>query len=240
MNRFFADWKDGKPFLNEDSLFHLRFVLRARIGEKIEIVTNEKLYRASIRSLDPFEVDLLEEVDEKRETGIDIYLGFSLLKGGHDELVIQKGTELGVKEFFPFYSERTIILLKDEKEKQKRLDRFQKIAFGACEQSKRINAVSVHPIVSFSSLLSTPSDHRYIAYEAEAGNSDSLWKELPKIKKGESIFILVGPEGGFSEKEVKEAISSGFKAISLGRRILRAETASIAASSLLGAYGDEL
>ncbi len=240
MNRFFAEWKDGKPFLSDASFRHLRYVLRARIGEKIEVVINGKLYRASIRSLDPFEVDLLGEVDENRETLIDICLGFSLLKGGHDELVIQKGTELGVKEFFPFYSERTIVLLKDEKEKQKRLERFNKIAFGACEQSKRINMVSVHPIVSFASLFDVPADHRYIAYEGEAGSSDSLWKELPTFKKGESIFILVGPEGGFSEKEVKEAINSGFKPISLGRRILRAETASIMVSGLLSAYGDEL
>lgn len=239
MNRFFAKKEGGDIVLDEDSLHHLRSVLRAQKGETIEIVVDDVLFRAKIASLDPFRIDSCERVVENRESAIALCLGFSLLKGGHDDLVIQKGTELGLKEFFPLISERTIVLPRDEKDKRKKRERFAKIAFGASEQSKRLSLPCVHEILSFKETLSIEADYKYIAYEGEAMKSNSLWKELPSIRQNSRVFVLIGPEGGWSEKEVDLAKSCGFKAISLGKRILRAETASIYCASLFGAYGDE-
>ncbi len=239
MNRFFAKKEGEDIVLDEDSLHHLRSVLRAQKGEAIELVINGALFRAKIASLDPFHVDLCEKIEENRESAISLCLGFSLLKGGHDDLVIQKGTELGVKEFFPLISERTIVLPHDEKDKRKKRERFAKIAFGASEQCKRLSLPYVHEILSFKEALSMETDNKYIAYEGEAMKSNSLWKELSSLRQNSRVFVLIGPEGGWSEKEVDLARNCGFKAISLGKRILRAETASIYCASLFGAYGDE-
>lgn len=240
MNRFFATLVNGKPILSDDSRHHLVSVLRIKKGEKIEIVNEQKVYLAVVQKTDPLELAIEKEIEEQRETSIEMILAFSLLKGGHDDLVIQKGTELGIKQFFPFYSERTIVSLKGEKEKQKRKERFEKIALSAVEQSKRVMIPLIHPISPISSIVSLSSVHRYIAYEGEAGSSNSLFKELSTIKNGESVLIVIGPEGGFSENEISLAMKKGFKSISLGRRILRAETACLDVCALLGAYGDEL
>lgn len=240
MNRFFAK-KEGNAFLlSDDSLFHLRSVLRMKVGERIELVSEGTLHEATIASLDPFSLVDIEEKEEKRESDISLALAFSLLKGAHDELVIQKGTELGVKEFFPLLSERTIIQLPKEADRLKRKERFAKIAFGAAEQSKRLTLPIVHDIMSYQNALEGADyDHKLIAYEGEAMGSSSLYKELKSIKKGDKAIVFVGPEGGWSEEEVKEAKKSGYKAVSLGRRILRAETASIYVASLFAAIGDE-
>ena len=240
MNRFFGLIKDNKITLSEESIHHLINVLRLEINEEIEVVIDEKVYLAKIKSLKPLDISLIKEINENRETNINIYLAFSLLKGGHDDLLIQKCVELGVNTFYPYISERTIISLKNENEKDKRLLRFKKIIEGASEQSKRLIFPDIAKISSFKEIMNISINNRYIAYEGEAMKSNTLFKELPKIKKGDGVLILIGPEGGFSIKEIELAKSKGFKAISLGKRILRAETACMYASALLSTYGDEL
>lgn len=239
MNRFFASRVGDEVILSPDSIHHLVNVLRKKEGDHFEIVIEGEVYDAELVSLNPFRLKLGEEKEENRETGISIKLAFALLKGGHDDLLIQKGTEMGAKEFLPFVNERTIIQLKNEKEKEKRRERFQKIASFACEQCKRSFVPVVSPITSFDVLLKVVAKHKFIAYEGEAGKSNSLFSSLNEIQKGDDVLIAIGPEGGFSENEVKKAIDSGFKLISLGRRILRAETAAMYASALLSAKGDE-
>lgn len=239
MNRFFASRVGEEIVLSPDSIHHIVNVLRKKEGDHFEVVIEEKVYDAELVSLNPFRLKLGEEKEENRETGISIKLAFALLKGGHDDLLVQKGTEMGVKEFLPFVNERTIIQLKNEKEKEKRVDRFQKIASFACEQCKRSFVPRVKPIVSFEALLKVSSKHKFIAYEGEAGKSNSLFSSLNKIQKGDDVLIAIGPEGGFSETEVKKALDNGFALISLGRRILRAETAAMYAAAILSAKGDE-
>ena len=239
MNRFFAQ-KEGESFLfSDETLFHIRSVLRLKKGESIEVVDACSLYEGKISSLDPFLLSDIRKKEEKRESDLSLSIGFSLLKGGHDELVIQKGTEMGVKEFYPLLSRYSIISLKSEKDRNKKSERFAKIALSSAEQSKRLSCPKVHEVRAFSDVLHEDYDHKYIAYELEAGKSLTLLKECLKFKKGERILILVGPEGGWSIEEVAESQKYGFLPISLGRRILRAESASIYCASLLGAFGDE-
>lgn len=240
MNRFFASIKDGEVFFSQESIHHLTDVLRAKEGDEFEVVIEGKVYEAKLDSLDPFHVSLGIEKEEQRESSLNLRLAFALLKGGHDDLLIQKCTEMGTKEFLPYTSERTIIQLKNDKEKEKRRERFQKIAAMASEQSKRAIVPMVAPIVSFDATIKENAKHKFIAYEGEAGKSNSLFSYLDELRKGDDVLILVGPEGGFSEKEVQKALDKGFKLLSLGRRILRAETSSMYISALISAKGDTL
>ena len=203
-------------------------VLRAKEGEKVEIVSDGRLFLATVDSLRPLSISIEEELRSEAELDCDLYLAFSLLKNGHDELVFQKGTELGVKGFLPFISKRTIISL-DEKDKEKRLSRYQKIVQGAAEQSKRLVVPTVYPIESFKSVLSfgDADFQRYFAFEGAIGEEFSLFRTFSNLKKGCKSLVLIGPEGGFSEEEAHLAKEKGFQTISLGKRILRAETASI-------------
>lgn len=239
MNRFFGR-RDSSFFLvDEASAHHMVSVLRLVEGEEIEGVDDGVIYRCLIAKREPLTISIIGKKEASSESSLNLILGFSLLKGGHDELVLQKGTELGVYSFAPFISSRTIILL-DDKGKKKREERFEKIIEGAASQSKRSVIPTLLPISSYNDLLSSNADIRLIAYEGEAGKSDTLDSYLVGAKKGQSVLILVGPEGGFSEEEVDKAFKSGFSLLSLGRRILRAETASIFASSIVSLKGDSL
>ncbi len=239
MNRFFCE-KDDKGFLfSDETLFHIRSVLRLKKGEVIQVVADGSLYEAKIASLDPFLLSDVTSINEDRESSFHLAIGFSLLKGGHDDFVVMKGTEMGVEEFFPLLSRYSIISLPNEKDKSKKSERYRKIALSSSEQSKRLECPFVHDVSSFSSVLKEDFSYKYIAYEGEAMKSNSLLKEVTALPKGAKVLVLVGPEGGWSEEEVKEAEKSGFKAISLGKRILRAESASIYVAALLGAFGDE-
>lgn len=233
MNRFFANLQGNEVFLSKEDEHHLLKVLRAKEGEEIEIVSEGKLFLGEIQSISPLKITLEKKIESNTELPCHLYLGFSLLKGGHDELVLQKGTELGVSAFYPFMSSRTIISL-DEKDKKKRLERYQKIVLGAAMQSKRLLVPTIHPIVSFKELLKEKVNHRYIAYEELSKEKFSLLEELKAMKSKETTLCLIGPEGGFSKEEVELAKEKGFKPISLGKRILRAETASLYFASVFG------
>ncbi|HBE98573.1 MAG TPA: 16S rRNA (uracil(1498)-N(3))-methyltransferase, partial [Firmicutes bacterium] len=127
-------------------------VMRAKRGEKIEVVDEGDLYLCEISSLSPLEISVLNEINRPTELNVHLILGFALLKGGHDELVLMKGTELGVSSFLPFISERTIIRL-DQKERKKRQERFQKIVSNASSQSKRLATPEVMPILDYKNIF---------------------------------------------------------------------------------------
>ena len=231
MERFFAKINSNNVALSENDKHHLLNVMRAKKGDKVEIVDEGDLYLAEIDSLDPFSLKLLNEINRPTELNVKLVLAFSLLKGGHDELVLMKGTELGVNTFIPFISERTIIRL-DKKEREKRLERFRKIVSGAASQSKRLVEPEVLPIMDYGEILKYQATKRYLAYENVSSESFNLPQELNSLEKGDSALFLIGPEGGFSPKEAMKAKDEGFSFVSLGKRILRAETASIYLASV--------
>ncbi len=232
MNRFFGDIKEGSAFLSAEDSHHLLRVLRAKVGEKVEIVYQGELYIAALASLNPLSLKIEEKVAFDNELPSDCYIAFALLKGGHDELVLQKCTELGAKGFLPFVSKRTIIKL-DRKERVKREERYRKIVLSASAQSKRLLVPSVSQIFDFDDVLKQDADYKFIAYEGlSSSNPFSSFASISAIKEGAKTIFLIGPEGGFEENEVARAVKNGFAPISLGRRILRAETASIFLSSV--------
>lgn len=123
----------------------------------------------------------------------------------------------------------------DEQEDQdKKRERYLKIVKGAAEQSKRSLIPEVQPIRSFEELLKTPADVRLLAYENFSDEVETLPEALKGVKPHQTCLVLIGPEGGFSPAEAEEAKGKGFTFVSLGRRILRAETAAIYAASVFG------
>jgi len=232
MRRYFVQGSLEKVIFSEDDVFHIVKVMRMHEGEEVEIVLNGHIYLASLTSLKPLEVKVKAEIKEDRELNNDITLLYCLPKGDKLNLVIQKATELGVKNIVGVISSRTIIRL-DSKEKERKLERFNKIIKEACEQSKRAVMPAFLDIIDYQDIGKYVSTHNFIAYEGESLKENHLYEDLLKIKEHESISILVGAEGGFSLEEVKFANDHNFKNVSLGTRILRSETAAIYFLSVL-------
>lgn len=231
MKSLFCPIVDGKAVLSEEDERHLFLVLRAKEGEPIEVVDGDRRYKAVVSSLNPPTIVIEKETETGHELDISLILGFSLLKGQHDEWALEKGTELGVSAFHPFVSSRTIVQLADS-QKEKRLLRHEKIVKGAAEQSSRDLIPEVRTVKRFEELLEEEADVKVLAYENEEGDVSSYLEKVANMKKGERLLVLIGPEGGFSLSEVQKAKAKGFSSVSLGRRILRAETAMIAAAAL--------
>ena len=232
MQRYFAKLVNNQILLEDGDIHHITHVMRMKVGEEIEVVVDGHLYDCLIDSINPLNVSINYEISTDCEIKNDVTLLYTLAKGDKIDLVIQKATELGVKRIILLSSERCVVKW-DEKDAEKKIARFQKIVKEASEQSHRIivpEILGVYPLNNIpSSLL---ADTNLFAYEKEAGNTDSLYNLV--LNNSSSISVLVGPEGGFSEKEADMMINKyHFHPVSLGKRILRSETAAIYAMSVI-------
>ena len=153
--------------------------------------------------------------------------------GGEMELIIQKAVELGATEIVPVEMKRCVVKL-DRKKAEKKAERWQTIALGAAKQSKRMQIPTVHMPVTFQQALAmmAESDVRLMPYENAEG-MEGTRRILESIEPGESIAILIGPEGGIDEAEVEMAMKEKVEPITLGKRILRTETAGMTVLSIL-------
>ena len=213
---------------------HIKNVLRMKQGEQFLVSFDGK---SSLCELDYFDDDCaIAKIIDKDFTDtslpIEIYLFQGLPKSDKLELVIQKAVELGVHQIIPVQMERCIAKIESNKAKQK-TERFNAIAESSAKQSKRTIIPTVKEPLSFKGALemATKLDMLLIPYENEQGIL-STKDALSKIKKGDKVGVLIGPEGGFSQAEIDLAREVGLS-ISLGKRILRTETASITALSML-------
>ena len=215
---------------------HISNVLRMKQGEELWISDGgKKEYRWTIEEFSPDEVLLhiiyAQEPDYELQSRIYLFQG--LPKADKMELIIQKAVELGAYEVIPVETKRCVVKL-DGKKAAKKVERWKQIAESAAKQSKRMLIPNVHEVLTFKEALkyAESMDVRLIPYELAKGMQET--KEiLADIQPGQSIGIFIGPEGGFEEKEVKTAISEGAKPITLGKRILRTETAGLAILSVL-------
>ena len=231
MQRYFASIINKEVILNQDDVFHLTKVMRAKVGEIIEVVdNNQKAYLAVINSVNPLSISIQEPILKNSELSTDVTLFFALAKSDKIELVIQKATELGANKIVLFQGMRSVVKFSEDDFKRK-LPRYQSIAKEAAEQCHR----ELIPQIEFNNNINAIDDKlcelNLFAYELEAGNTDNFANLLTKEYK--SISVIIGPEGGFDEKEANKLLEYGFKPISLGKRILRCETASIYALSVL-------
>jgi 16S rRNA (uracil1498-N3)-methyltransferase len=180
--------------------------------------------------------EILEENCNDTTLPVNIVLFQGLPKGDKMELIIQKAVELGVSEIVPTEMKNCVVKIEEKKKQQKR-QRWQAISEAAAKQSKCNFVPEVSEIFSFESVLKRVDDIDLflVPYENEEGIL-STKKCLEKIKKGMSVGILIGPEGGFSESEIEKLKKAGAKTVSLGKRILRTETAAITAVSMCMLY----
>lgn len=221
-----------------DDVNHIKNVLRMKIGDEISLSNGEdgKEYRVGIT--DFTEDSVICKVRFVKEDGVElpsrIYLFQGLPKADKMELIIQKAVELGVYEIIPVAMERCVVRL-DAQKAEKKQKRWQTIAEAAAKQSKRGRIPRVTEVMSFSEALSYAerAGVRLFPYELAEG-MDKTRKIMGELCPGEDIAVMIGPEGGFEVSEKERAEKAGFRIITLGRRILRTETAGMTVLSILG------
>ena len=239
MYQFFVDDAQiGKEFITiiGSDVNHIKNVLRMKQGEKIR-VSNQKGqdYFCSIIELgnDFVQADILDSEAANTELSSKIYLFQALPKGDRMETVIQKAVELGVHEIIPVAMKYCVVKLDAKKAENKR-KRWQAIAESAAKQSKRSLIPVVHEVMSFKEALSYAKECKVnlVPYENERG-MEATKEAVLELKKDDTISVMIGPEGGFSEEEIELVKEENMKIISLGKRILRTDTAAIATLSML-------
>lgn len=236
MYNFFVESKqinNNQAIIMGNDYNHIVNVLRFKIGQKFYICNkeNSKSYLSEIILIDDEKVicKLISENDST-ELSIDVAIFQGIPKSDKMDLIIQKCTELGAKEFYPVEMKNCVMKLNNE---EKKIDRWQKIAEASSKQSKRNVIPKIYNKLSFQGMISEIKkyDLAIVAYENES--KINLKEVLQENKDAESIAIIIGPEGGIAEKEYKELCDSNVKSATLGKRILRTETAPIAALSMI-------
>ncbi|WP_419489533.1 16S rRNA (uracil(1498)-N(3))-methyltransferase [Blautia sp.] len=241
MQRFFVephqiDEEAHQIHITGSDVNHISNVLRMKTGEELWISDGSKYeYRCTIESFEPDEVllHIVYSQEPEYELPCRIYLFQGLPKADKMELIIQKAVELGAYEIIPVETKRCVVKL-DGRKSAKKTARWQQIAESAAKQSKRMLIPNVHEVLTFREALkyAESMDVRLVPYELARGMQET--KEiLAGIEPGQSVGIFIGPEGGFEEKEIEAAIEGGAKPSTLGRRILRTETAGLAILSVL-------
>ncbi len=217
---------------------HIKNVLRMKKGDTFLVSCEGKSHLCSLTECEnDFAVaEIIEENFQDTELDVKIYLFQGLPKGDKMELIIQKTVELGVHKIIPVEMNRCVVKL-DEKKKAAKTARWQAIAESAAKQSKRTLIPQVEQPVSYGEALRKAAelDSFLVPYESKRGMADTA-DALSLIKKGSSVGILIGPEGGFEEAEVEKAFSAGGRVVSLGSRILRTETAAITSVGMCMLY----
>ncbi|MBQ7943612.1 MAG: 16S rRNA (uracil(1498)-N(3))-methyltransferase [Lachnospiraceae bacterium] len=218
---------------------HIKNVLRLKPGEEISISNgvDGRDYRCGITTISDTEVvcELRFIKEDAVELSSKVYLFQGLPKGDKMELIIQKMVELGVYEIIPVAMKRCVVKLDDKKAKSK-IARWQGISEAAAKQSKRGIMPQVHDVMTYKQALQYASDMevKLVPYEMEesldcATGMTGTKQIISALQPNQRIAIFIGPEGGFDEQEIQEAISMGMKPITLGKRILRTETAGFTA-----------
>ena len=233
MQRYFVSNINGNIHFQESDVFHIQKVMRNKVGDQIQVVYDGKAFLATIDSLSPLHVFINEPILKESELDKEVTVFFPLTKSDKAELVIQKATELGATKIVFFRCNRAIIKL-DNDAFNKKLVRYNAIAKEAAEQCHRNVIPEIIGVLNIKDIPAYKLENNFVAYELLAGNTTNLFDELNKLHL--STSIIVGPEGGFEQKEVDELLSYGFKAVSLGKRILRCETAAIYALSVISFF----
>ena len=220
---------------------HLKTILRAQLGDKISLVTESKEYIAEIESINKEDIicTLVEETMTNNETKINITLCQGIPKQTKMETIIQQNVELGVKRFIPLITERTVVKLNEKDREQKKLDRWQKIAKESAKQSKRNIIPNVEGITTVKELaerLKNEDAEIIVPYELE---DMRLLKDVLAEPK-QNYYIIIGPEGGFDIKEIELFQEIGAHIVTLGKRILRTETAGVVTSAVVLYECDEM
>ena len=239
MHRFFiqhSQIQGSRLYVEGTDVNHIKNVLRMKRGDQVMVSDGEGMqYLCALESFTDGLVwfEIVDTWKENRELSSKLYLFQGLPKSDKMELIIQKATELGVHEVVPVVTGRTVVRL-DEKKAQKKTARWNAIAESAAKQSGRSRIPRVREAMTFSEALASAGelDVLLIPYEKAEG-MEATRQVIEGIRPGQSVGIFIGPEGGFEEAEVEQAVALGAAPVTLGRRILRTETAGFVVLSML-------
>lgn len=238
MYQFFVEphqIQGNRIIIEGNDVNHIKNVLRMKPGEEIAVSNGQdgKEYRCGIAALE--EDRILCELRFIKEDGVElssqVYLFQGLPKADKMEMIIQKCVELGVHAVVPVATKRCVVKLDDKKAKSK-IVRWQGIAEAAAKQSKRRIVPEVMDVMSFKQALQFVKDFQVKVIPYELAEDMSKTREIiGALKPGQKIAVFIGPEGGFDESEIREALENGTEPITLGKRILRTETAGLTVMS---------
>lgn len=239
--RFIADtFNDTTATLTGEQAHHLARVLRAQVGQQYDVVANGFLHRATITQVT--ENDVTFELGEELETesALPVHLLLAIIKFDHYEWGLEKLTELGAARITPVIARRTEKHLANSA--AKRVERWKRIVLESAKQSRRSDLVEIdEPVTLAQALKQVQTPHRLLLAETEQENSLTAALQHPLVKEGpdaefnHQLAFAVGPEGGWTQEEMQLFDANGWKPVTLGPRILRAETAAIAALSVCNA-----
>lgn len=229
---------DNEIIITGQDVNHIKNVLRLRPGEQVIISKisddNDRDYYCSIKECEETSIKVsIDWIEEGRELPSKIYLFQGLPKADKMELIIQKSVELGAFEIIPVAMRRSVVKL-DEKKSDAKVKRWQAISESAAKQSKRSIIPDINRVMSFKEALDYAKcmDIKLMPYENAEG-IEGTKKLISSIKAGQSVAVFIGPEGGYDADEVKLASEYGFMPVTLGKRILRTETAGLTILSAL-------
>jgi len=227
MQRYFGRLLDRQALLTPDDIHHLLHVMRQKEGAEFELVSDGSLFLCHILTITPFAAEVVKKLSDQRK-GPDITLIYSLPKGEKLDLVLQKATELGVKNIILTLTARSIVRM-TRNDFMKKRDRYERIIKEAAEQSLRLEMPRLTFCEKLREAVSVTLGQKLIA-DTTIANGKPL---DVAIDATEGVALLIGPEGGFEHEEVELAKTFGFIPVSLGATILRTETAVIAGLAML-------
>lgn len=229
MQRYFVKEKNDNQFILENTdIHHIKKVMRCKNNDKIEIVYDKKVYLCNIDDIETMNLSIIETYSEERESNINLTIAVSLVQEQKFDLILQKLTELGVNEIIPVKTERSIVKLDKSKESKKKT-RWETICKEASEQSHRITIPKINDIITLKELLNQKKELNLIC----SLNDTTKPLEEYLTNNLKEILFVIGPEGGFTNKEEEFLIENGFQSTSLGKRVLRVETAAIYVASII-------
>ena len=231
MQRYFVNTKENIFNLSHDDSYHIIKVMRNKIGDMLEVVIDQELYICEIIQMDKTTVTVkkIEKINQDSELPCEVTIVQSLVKEQKMDLILQKCCELGVSKIIPLNTTRSIVKL--DKKETKKIERWNKILKEASEQSKRVVIPTIEGIYDVKDLCNLDYDIKILCTVNEL--STSIKKVLSKELNGAKIILVIGPEGGFTDVEEKTLIDSGYISTSFGNRVLRTETASLYALSII-------
>lgn len=236
MQRYFVLEKitTDKVIINNDDYHHMTKVMRMKVDDFVYLCDCHDSYIAQIKEITKNEVILriTSLLNEKKELPVSVTVAQGIIRKEKMEETIEKVSALGANFYLPVEMERCNAKFHDDK-LDKKMVRLNKIAKEACEQSHRTNLLKVNNPISFKEFLKEANNYdlKLVAYENT--NPEESLKKILKNNKYSNVLILVGPEGGISEKELDVLINAGFYKVSLGPRILRTELAPVYAMSVI-------
>lgn len=241
MHRFYSphsDFSSSTILLNVvEEIHHVKNVLRARKGNTL-IVFNGKGNEVSgeIMTISSHQI-ALKILSRRKENQNEpkIILACAIPKKSKFELIIEKATEVGVSEIIPLKTKRTEIDIKPERE-VKKLTRFEKIAISASKQSQRLFIPKIHPVLDLTSAINYAKENGSMIIPSLAGNPKNIFKVFHNLKNSPAITFFIGPEGDFTDEEYQFAWDEGCTPVTLGKTILRVETAAISTVSAANLY----